>query len=70
MSTPNFYNQDNFKLYVQIYEPMTLEDYEAEEFHYDDYLYPQYEEAEDDEDKADILEKSYDHAMKLWEEDF
>lgn len=70
MSTPNFYNQDNFKLYVQTYEPMTLEEYKEEEFHYDDYLYPQYEEAEDEEDKEYILEKSYDHAMQLWAEDF
>lgn len=69
MSTPNFYTQENFKLYVQSYEPMTLEEYQENEFQYDDYLYPQYEEA-DEEDKADILEKSYDHAMSLWKEDF
>lgn len=69
MSTPNFYNQKNFKLYVQSFEAISLEDYEAEEFHYDDYLYPKWEEA-DDEDKDDILEESYNHAMSMWEEDF
>ena len=30
MSTPNFYNQKNFKLYVQSFEPMSMEDFEAE----------------------------------------
>lgn len=69
MSTPNFHTQDNFKLYVQAFEPITLEEYLAEEFHYDDYLYPKYKEA-DDEDKADILEESYNHAMEMWNEDF
>lgn len=60
---------ENFDLYIKAYEPMTLEEYEAEEFQYDDYLYPKYEEADEDE-KADILEESYNHAMELWEEDF
>lgn len=69
MSTPNFYNQRNFNLYVKSFEAISLEDYEAEEFQYDDYLYPQWEEA-DDEDKADILEESYNHCMHIWEEDF
>ena len=69
MSTPNFYNQNNFKLYVQSFEPISLEEYEAEEFHYDDYLYPKWEDADDD-DKEDILEESYNHAMHMWEEDF
>lgn len=69
MSTPNFYNQKNFKLYVQSFEAISLEDYKEEEFHYDDYLYPKWEEA-DDEDKDDILEESYNHAMGMWEEDF
>ena len=70
MSTPNFHSMENFNLFVKVFEPMTLEDYKENEFHYDDYLYPQYEEAEDEEDKKDILEKSYDHAMQLWAEDF
>jgi hypothetical protein len=69
MSAPNFYTMENFSLFVKVYEAMTLEEYQEEEFHYDDYLYPEYEEAED-EDKADILEKSYNHAMDLWSEDF
>ena len=69
MSAPNFYTMENFSLFVKIYETMTLEDYQENEFHYDDYLYPKYLEAEEDE-KDDILEESYNHAMKLWEEDF
>lgn len=69
MSTPNFYNQKNFKLYIQSFEPISLEEYEAEEFQYDDYLYPQWEEADED-DKKDILEKSYNHCMHMWQEDF
>ena len=69
MSTPNFYNQRNFKLYIQSFEPISLEEYQEEEFHYDDYLYPQWEEADDD-DKEDILEESYNHAMAMWEESF
>ena len=40
-----------------------MEEYEKNEFQYDDYLYPQYEEAEDEEDKADILEKSGIHSI-------
>lgn len=69
MSTPNFHNQRNFKLYIQSFEPISLEEYQEEEFHYDDYLYPQWEEADDD-DKEDILEESYNHAMEMWEENF
>ena len=69
MSTPNFHSMENFNLFVKVYEPMSLEEYQKEEFHYDDYLYPEYEEADDD-DKTDILEKSYNHAMELWSEDF
>lgn len=69
MSTPNFYNQENFKLYVQFFEPISLEDYKENEFCNDDYLYAEYEEA-DDEDKADILEKSYNHVMSMWNEIF
>ena len=30
MSTPNFYNQKNFKLYIQSFEEMSMEDFEAE----------------------------------------
>ena len=70
MSTANFYTQENFGLYIQVYEPMSMEEYKANEFHYDDYLFPQYLEAEDEEDEEYILEESYNHAMKLWEEDF
>lgn len=70
MSTANFYTMENFNLFIKVYEPMTLEDYAENEFHYDDYLYPQYEEADDEEEKVEILEESYDNAMKQWEEDF
>lgn len=55
MSTPNFYNQKNFKLYVQSFEPISLEEYEAEYF---------------EEEKSDSLEKSYESAMRIWEEIF
>lgn len=40
MSTPNFYNQKNFKLYIQSFEAMTMEEFEAEydsnEYDYDE----------------------------------
>ena len=55
MSAPNFYNQRNFKLYVQSFEPISLEEYEAEYF---------------DGDGDDSLEKSYESDMYFWEEDF
>ena len=70
MSTPNFYNQRNFKLYIQSFEPMSLEEYEAEEFQYDDYHYPEYEAAESDDWKKFILEKSYNETMELWNQMF
>lgn len=69
MSTANFHSMDNFNLFAKVYEPMELEDYKENEFEYDDYLYPKYQEAEEYE-KEDILEESYNHAMRLWEEDF
>lgn len=70
MSTPNFHMMDNFNLFVKVYEPMSLEDYKENEFHYDDYCYPEYEATNDDEWKEELLEKSYNHAMELWSEDF
>ena len=70
MSTPNFHSMENFNLFVKVFEPMTLEDYKENEFHYDDYLYPEYQAAVSDEWKEEILEKSYNHAMELWGEDF
>ena len=42
MSTPNFYTQRNFKLYVQSFEPMSKEEYQQEEIdcyeNYEHYL--------------------------------
>lgn len=58
MSTPNFCNQRNFKLYVQSFEPIDIEEYEAEYFADDEYNYP------------DSLEESYEDAMRVWEELF
>ena len=70
MSTPNFYNQQNFKLYIQNFEPMSLEEYEAEEFQYDEYHYSEYEAAVNDDWKKFILEKSYNATMDFWNETF
>lgn len=55
MSAPNFYTQKNFPLYVAAFEPMDIEEYEAEYFADDEYNYP------------DNLEKSYNKAMEDWE---
>ena len=70
MSTPNFHIQKNFGLYVQSFEPITIEEYFQNEFQYDDYLYPEYEAAISDEWKQEILEKSYNHCMHMWQESF
>lgn len=70
MSAPNFYSQENFKLYVQSFEPMSLEEYEAEEFQYDNYLYPEYLSAQSESWKKHILEKSYNDTMDFWNETF
>jgi hypothetical protein len=70
MGTPNFYNQSNFKLYVQSFEPISLEEYEAEYFADDEYHYPEYEAAVSDEWKNRILEESYESTMRFWEETF
>lgn len=70
MSAPNFYTQENFKLYVKSFEAISMEEYEAEEFQYDEYLYPEYESAQSEEWKKFILEKSYNETMDLWNESF
>ena len=70
MSTPNFYTQRNFNLYVKAFEGISMEEYEAEEFQYDEFHYPEYEVAVSDEWKKHILEKSYNETMDLWMEDF
>ena len=66
MSTPNFHTQKNFGLYVQSFEPMTMEEYEAEELQYDEYLYPEFLSVQSDEWKKYILEKSYNETMETW----
>ena len=70
MSTPNFHTQKNFGLYIQSFEPISLEEYAAEEFQFDDYHYPEYEAAVSDEWKQHILEKSYNETMDLWNQAF
>ena len=57
MSTPNFHTQNNFKLYVQAFEPISKEEYQAEFFPDDDYYYADYEGAETAEEKAEILKQ-------------
>ena len=54
MSTPNFYNQRNFKLYVQSFEPISLEEYKAEYF----------------EEDEEYLEEYYENDMRYWEQIF
>ena len=65
MSTPNFYNQRNFKLYVKSFEAMSEEEYEAEDFE----CYDSYEEAMEAEREffyEDIFE-GYDGFNELME---
>ena len=70
MSTPNFHTQKNFGLYVQAFEAISLEEYQKEYFPDDDYYFPDYEEAETEEEKAEILEKAYNETMETWHEFF
>lgn len=69
MSTPNFYNQKNFKLYVQSFEPMDLEEYKREYFE-DSYYYEEYIETENEKHKEYLLEKAYQNDMEFWCENF
>lgn len=69
MSTANFYNQKNFNLYVKAFEPMSLEEYKAEEFEYSCY-FEEYEEAETEKEKAEILETAYNQTMEFWNSEF
>lgn len=68
MSTPNFYNQKDFKLFVQSFEPVSIEEYEKEYF-MESFLYDEWKEA-DEEDKDDILERAYNEDMESWNEIF
>ena len=70
MSTPNFYNQKNFNLYIQAFEPISLEEYQKEYFADNDYYYPEYEVAISNEWKKRILEKAYKETMESWDEMF
>ena len=70
MSTPNFYNQKDFGLYVKIFEPISKEKYLKEYFEDDEYNYSDYIEEETELLKENILEKSYNETMDLWNETF
>lgn len=65
MSTPNFYNQKNFKLFVKSFEAMDMEEYVKEFFEEDSYLYPEYQNAQTDSLKEYILEKSYNSFIEM-----
>lgn len=57
VSTPNYYNQRNFKLYIKSFEPISIEEYREEYY--------------DADNNADAdLEESYENDMRFWEEDF
>lgn len=70
MGAPNFYSQRNFGLYVQSFEPISLEEYKAEYFMDDEYYYSEYEAAVSDGWKERILEESYEKTMRFWGETF
>lgn len=70
MSTPNFHMMKNFNLYVQAFEPISMEEFQIEEFPYNDYYFDDYEQAETEEEKAEILEKAYNETMEFWHEIF
>lgn len=65
MSTANFYNQEKFNLYVKAFEPVSLEEYQAEYFE-DSCYYDDYVEATTEEEKAEVLEKAYNQDMEFW----
>lgn len=66
MSTPNFYNQNNFRLYVKAFEPMSEEEFEAEEFEYYD-SYEEFLEVENQLFYEDIFH-GYDGFKKVMED--
>lgn len=70
MSTANFYSQENFKLCVNFFEAISMEEYEKEYFQDDDRCYPEYEATSDAEWKKELLEKSYNETMSFWEDIF
>ena len=63
MGTCNFYNQDNFKLYVKSFEPMDIEEYKIEEFPHN-YLYEEYTESNNEVYKKYLLEKAYNSYLE------
>lgn len=71
MSTPNFYNQNNFKLYVQSFEPMTIEEFLENEFEFfDEDNYLKYLELDNGEYKSYLLKKSYESAIEFYNQLF
>lgn len=70
MSTANFYTQKNFDLYIQSFEPISMEEYQADYFMDDDYTYPEYEAIDNLDWKNELLEKSYSETMEIWQETF
>lgn len=69
MSTANFHNQKNFKLYIKSFEPISIEEYEKDYFQ-DSFKYDEYLEESNEELKRYILEQSYDKEMEFWCEMF
>lgn len=70
MSTPNFHTQKNFKLYIQSFEPISIEEYQKEYFQDDDRTFSEYEATTDEYWKKHLLEKSYNNAMEFWNDIF
>ena len=64
MSTPNFYSQDNFKLYIRAYEPMSIEEYRDEIFECNE-GYEEYMETDNEVYKKYLLEKSYNSYIEM-----
>lgn len=69
MSTPNFYNQKDFDLYIKVFEAISLDEYKKEEFE-DGCYFVEYEEAKTEEEKEAVLEKAYNQTMNFWRETF
>lgn len=65
MSTANFHNQKNFKLYIKSFEPISIEEYKKEYFQ-DSFKYDEYVEESNEELKRYILEQSYNKEMEAW----
>ena len=64
MSTANFYSQNNFRLFIQSFEPISMEEYEKEYF-IDSFYYDEWLDSTDEEYKKYLLEKSYEKDMNF-----